>query len=287
MSAADNATRIYRGVRRRVNIGKPLDSFPFLSGDSYLFSCQYFFNSGRLQETPSKSGRRKKDFSIFVAVSDVPAFIRFIDSTSQANYLNHSIVLHNGDDSVSDFLLAQLFRRFKRIYAVNALSINEKLSPIPIGLENRKLFTNGIPRDFYKSISSNVEPFESRSNLLLQAFSLTTNPKERETCALVALRLKATVIGHSTPKEYRNAVCASRFVLSPAGNGVDCHRTWESMYLNAIPIVRRAHWPFSKLSLPVLVIDEWEDLLHIDLSSIEISLNSTWSQDFWDDFFDA
>ena len=29
----------------------------------------------------------------------------------------------------------------------------------------------------------------------------------------------------------------SRFVLSPAGNGVDCHRTWEALLMGAVPIV--------------------------------------------------
>jgi hypothetical protein len=49
----------------------------------------------------------------------------------------------------------------------------------------------------------------------------------------------------------------SQFVLSPPGNGADCHRTWEAIYLGAIPIVHKDFWPFNNLELPVLVIDDW------------------------------
>ncbi len=38
------------------------------------------------------------------------------------------------------------------------------------------------------------------------------------------------------PKVYaRN--CQYSFWLSPRGNGIDCHRTWEALYLDVIPIV--------------------------------------------------
>ena len=29
-----------------------------------------------------------------------------------------------------------------------------------------------------------------------------------------------------------------RSVISPMGNGLDCHRTWEALYLGVIPLVR-------------------------------------------------
>lgn len=285
MRQIDEATRIYRGIRRRVNNGRPLDSFPFLSGDSYLFSCEYFFQSGHLQKIPARSGRIQKPWSVFVRLGDINEFVNYLHFNAQVDYSNHSVVLHNGDDSVARAILEKLSERFKRVYSVNLLSKTEKLSPIPIGLENRNLFTNGVPRDFIKLVSSTPKNFEGRKNLVLQAFSLHTNKVERESCAAVASRLKISNLRHTTPLEYRKALSDSRFVLSPAGNGIDCHRTWESMYLGAIPIVKSAHWPFIDLSLPVLVIDEWSDLLNIDLESVSVPQNLTWDKDFWDDFF--
>ena len=51
------------------------------------------------------------------------------------------------------------------------------------------------------------------------------------------------------------------FCLAPAGNGIDTHRVWESLYAGSIPIVERstAMEPFS--DLPMLMINRWEDAL--------------------------
>ncbi len=50
------------------------------------------------------------------------------------------------------------------------------------------------------------------------------------------------------------------FVLSPFGNGMDCHRTWEALLCGCIPIVRAS--VFNELfdELPVLIVDKWEDV---------------------------
>ncbi len=50
------------------------------------------------------------------------------------------------------------------------------------------------------------------------------------------------------------------FVLSPFGNGMDCHRTWEALLCGCIPIVRSS--VFNELfdGLPVLIVDKWEDI---------------------------
>ena len=43
--------------------------------------------------------------------------------------------------------------------------------------------------------------------------------------------------GEADLHAYRQLLLRSKYVLSPPGNGPDCHRTWESIYLGAIPIV--------------------------------------------------
>jgi hypothetical protein len=47
------------------------------------------------------------------------------------------------------------------------------------------------------------------------------------------------------------------FVLSPKGNGMDCHRTWEALCLGCIPIVSFSYSVFE--DLPVLVA-EWDQV---------------------------
>lgn len=48
------------------------------------------------------------------------------------------------------------------------------------------------------------------------------------------------------------------FVACPEGEGMDCHRTWETLLLGSIPIVKRnALLPLFD-GLPVLVVDDWD-----------------------------
>jgi len=54
----------------------------------------------------------------------------------------------------------------------------------------------------------------------------------------------------------------SYFVLSPRGYGEDCHRFFESIYLDSIPIVKRTNTVFDKLYyvFPCLVVDDWNEV---------------------------
>ena len=50
------------------------------------------------------------------------------------------------------------------------------------------------------------------------------------------------------------------FVLSAMGNGLDCHRTWELLYLGCIVITKTS--PLDSLfdGLPVVVVEDWEEI---------------------------
>ncbi len=50
------------------------------------------------------------------------------------------------------------------------------------------------------------------------------------------------------------------FVLSPFGNGMDCHRTWEALLCGCIPIVRTNVFNELFEGLPVLIVEKWEDV---------------------------
>lgn len=50
------------------------------------------------------------------------------------------------------------------------------------------------------------------------------------------------------------------FVLSPHGNGLDCHRTWETLILGSIPVMRTSGLDSLFSELPVLIVKEWEDV---------------------------
>lgn len=70
------------------------------------------------------------------------------------------------------------------------------------------------------------------------------------------------------------------FVLSPHGNGLDCHRTWEALILGCIPIVKSSLIDSLYDDLPVLIVNDWteinQDML---INTINVFKNKTFNFD--------
>jgi len=52
------------------------------------------------------------------------------------------------------------------------------------------------------------------------------------------------------------------FEVSPVGQGLDCHRTWEALFLNTIPIVKTSPLDllYSQEDFPVVVVKDWREI---------------------------
>ena len=50
------------------------------------------------------------------------------------------------------------------------------------------------------------------------------------------------------------------FAISPHGHGLDCHRTWESLALGNIVIVKRSSLDSLYDGLPVAIVEDWRDI---------------------------
>lgn len=60
--------------------------------------------------------------------------------------------------------------------------------------------------------------------------------------------------------DYYGYIDEYKFILSPRGAGEDCHRTWEALYLGVIPIVMKSTISDIYKDLPVLEIDDWDNI---------------------------
>jgi hypothetical protein len=110
-----------------------------------------------------------------------------------------------------------------------------------------------------------LAPLSERPIKLLAAFSVHTNKLERERAISFAKKIDGAFILDKavTPRRYRELISESVYVLSPSGNGIDCHRTWEALFLGSIPVVRREFWPFLHLDLNVVALNDWQDLINL------------------------
>tara|TARA_R110000824_G_scaffold77249_1_gene195435 strand:+ start:6766 stop:7728 length:963 start_codon:yes stop_codon:yes gene_type:complete len=73
---------------------------------------------------------------------------------------------------------------------------------------------------------------------------------------------------HSAPdrtlEEYYTDLARHKFVVCPPGNGIDCYRILEAIYLGCIPIMEKS--PVSKYfsGLPIITIDHWGQIDSLD-----------------------
>jgi hypothetical protein len=191
------------------------------------------------------------------------------------NYYNKSInvfITHNSDYEINDFLLLN-GPKFNFWFAQNKNVINDRIIPIPIGIENIKLNTSAasnaglysseVKGALYKS--QLLEKYNSydleKQNLVYMNFNPNTFPKERNK-VIELFSNKDWVIKTSNlniEKLYFD-ISSSKFVFSPRGNGIDCHRTWEALYLKTIPIVKNSIHMENFKDLPIFFIDSWDEI---------------------------
>ena len=92
--------------------------------------------------------------------------------------------------------------------------------------------------------------------------------------ALVAPRLG--VLGAETKDAFYTLLSNYSFVVCPRGAGLDTHRVWEALYLGVVPIVLSSPSTAAYKGLPVVQLDQWEDLTEERLASASALSAAGW-----------
>lgn len=151
---------------------------------------------------------------------------------------------------------------------------------LPIGLERKRWF----PEQRKQETLMEMSPYfggatKQATNLVYANFSPGTNPSRKSWATVLSNELWATVdlVGNGGDyKKYLDAIAVHEFVASPAGNGLDCHRTWETLYMGKIPILPND--PFYRNvydGLPVVFVDTCFDITEEYLKSEYVRIKST------------
>lgn len=140
--------------------------------------------------------------------------------------------------------------------AQNAEVRDERLIPLPIGLERDRWSPPSQKKDAILST-----PIAEIKKLMYLNVTTGTNPSRQFLYRLFANKPWCTAEDRVTFPHYVRQLGAHKFVLSPDGNGMDTHRTWEALYLGASPIVERHYFTeeFAK-QLPLLIVDSWSQI---------------------------
>lgn len=159
-------------------------------------------------------------------------------------------------------------------FTTNAVRDYPKLHAIPLGIDYHRVRIQPDPK--FAPIESPVmqeayildlaqQPFYERDIKIYVNFLHAQRGKYGSTERSLAIEQipKELIVSESTfiPRKHSwKKMLQYAFVLSPAGNGLDCHRTWEALALGAIPIVKTSPLDSLYEGLPVLIVQEWSDI---------------------------
>jgi hypothetical protein len=158
------------------------------------------------------------------------------------------LVSHNEDLNVKDtFRPIADHPLVVKWFAQNLMMIHPKVVSIPIGVAN-EMWPHGNLQTL--TAATEITSHIPKLDPVFFNFSLHTNPNER------GLPWTDT-LPHNV---YLMKLASHQFAICPPGNGIDCHRTWEALYLGTIPVLLRS--VFTELlqkSVPCVLLDSWDD----------------------------
>jgi len=235
-------------------------SEPFISGDSFRKISDHVFDE---TQTVNPSKVLKNDL-VFVKNDLLKYYFHNYHSKIKNPYI---LISHNSDENIDNSYIKLIDDNIIHWFSQNLkIKNSDRISSLPIGLENMRYRKNGIVKQF--SETKNV--IEKKFGIM-SSFNENTNFNERE--YLRKIIDNHNDIDHSnfnSTRDYLEALNKSKFNICPSGNGLDTHRIWESLIFKTVPIVTRNLMieNFFDMGIPMIVLDEWEELKSLSLNEI-------------------
>ncbi len=263
--------KFYRKISYRSKIIDPsflrISSDPYVSGDTFRKFAQHIFD-----ETGSiKPNKVKENDIIFLRTDLKDIYFSRFHKEIKSKYI---LITHNSDLAIQEADLRYLDQNITHWFAMKLnVVMNENISPLPAGLENGRYFANGIVKNFEKiekknTLNSNFK----KINKILCSFNPNTNNLERRPLLGIAENRDDVFIKNfSNNLDYLSNLSRYRYNLCPEGNDFESHRIWETLFYGNIPIVvkNKVNTNFIKLGIPLVVLNDWNELLSIKLENID------------------
>ena len=231
------------------------DSLPFISGMGYRLICDFIYDE--FYKFDINEVKQFDYMRIFVKTDLLFEFTNNVLPSITNKFLLYS---HNSDLCVDDKYSEILTNNYLITwFGQNINTINDKLKSIPIGLANRRW-----PHGDIEILKKVIDENNTKNNLVYCNIDVNTNISERSTCLEEIYPIQNS--NKVSFEEYLRYVSKSYFIISPNGNGIDCHKTWESLYLKSIPIVTNSINISYYKEYPILIIERWSDLKNIELN---------------------
>jgi len=238
---------------------KRKSNYPYLSGDTFRAFCDFIIDETNIPFNPDQV---KNGDTIFVVnyYKFLDYFFKELHPHIKAKYIliTHNYLLgtninkytkHLEDDNIAAWL------------GKNVIIDHPKAHPLPLGINNT-FYLRGNP-NFWNTLRDKL-PIKKDIFLYLN-FALghkreRRGPIRQKVYHIFRNKKFCYKTKNKNFKKYMQEITRSKFILSPEGNGIDCHRTWEAVYVQSIPIVKSSKLDCLYTDLPILIIDDWKQI---------------------------
>lgn len=248
------------------SIPKGVTSYPFISGDTFRALASNHIESVDGEIIIKKVRAENNLYFVEMDLFNSHDISQYIPTSSQ-------LIIHNGDGSPRKEILRKLVNNAINVYTVNLKENYKNCWCIPIGIENAHWNKNGAISYYNGSFVLKKE--RERNEEIIVSFSVETNKLRRTYYQNVASTYGCYNKTGLTLVEFRAALRENMFILSPPGNGIDCHRTWEAIYHGCVPVIETEDWLFTNNELPVLVVKSLSDFFSLTKAERVRLYNST------------
>jgi hypothetical protein len=223
----------------------------FITGNGIAARCRHILNYDVL--TSNERGRE----SWWFCKADYLDFF-FSELAPEEPF---TLFTHNSDRPIDRRYRGELDnQRLVAWFAQNAAFHHAKLWALPVGIAN-PVWQHGDQAALERIQRERPD----KTRLFDVSFNPETNLRERRRC-LAATGLE---VSSRLPYEmYLRRLASAHFCISPNGNGIDCHRTWEALYVRTIPVVTRSLVTDQHRDLPMVVLDDWSQFSGVDFSPL-------------------
>ena len=175
------------------------------------------------------------------------------------NLKNITLITHQTDQMIDKSFYQKKPESIINWYSVNVDYKSDYLHSIPIGLASDFSLKNLTKESFH---DFSIENFKKDNSKIYLNFNINTNFKERNGIQEFFKNKEFATLDLVEPNKikYLKNIKRFGFVLCPWGNGIDTHRFWETLYAGSIPVTKWHQTYKAAENLPVLFVDNYEDI---------------------------